>query len=131
MLLTDIERMLEELAFWSTRFVNLFLDTHKHLLPETRNRRHTSRMRLTHRLLYFLRIGVHNQSGSLRQTEDFPSFLKYMSKWQKVQYPIILIDRHALTIGNHCRMILATRQNDAFRVTRCTTSIKNISDVIH
>ena len=69
-------------------------------------------MGLPHRLLHFQRISVHDQRGTLRQTEDLPSFLEDMGKRQEIQYTVFLSHRHTFVVGFHGGMILATGQNN-------------------
>ena len=131
MLLSYMEGMVKQLTFGCIRFLNFLFYTHKHLFPEARHTRHTGRMGLFHRLLHFQRIGVHNQSGTLCKTQYLPTLLKDMSKWQEVQYTVVFTNRHTFIIGLHRSMILTASQNHTFRITRRTTCIKNIGDIIH
>ena len=125
------QRMLEEFTLGGIGLLYLFLNAHVHLFPKTGDRRHTRRVRLFHRLLYLLRIGVDNQSCSLCQTEDLPTFFKDMSERQEIQHAVVLIYRYTLVVGLHSGMILSTGQDNALRIACGTAGIENIGNIIH
>ena len=129
--LAHVKRMLEEFTLHGTRILDFLQHAHVHLLPETGNGRHTRRVGLLHRLLHLLRIGIHNQTGALCQSQDLPPLLKDVSEGQEVQYTVVLIHRHTLAVGLEGRMILAAGKDHALGVACRTTCIEHIGDIIH
>ena len=123
--------MTEQFPLGGISLLYLLLYTHIDLLPESGNARHTGRMSFLHRLLYLLRIGINNQSCTFCETQDLPPFLKDMGKRQEVQHTIVLSYWHALIISNHGSIILTTGQNNALGITRRTTRIEDIGNIIH
>ena len=131
MLLAYIQGILEEFALWSAGCLYLLQHTHIDFLPETGHRGHTRRMSLLHRLLHLQGIGVHDQRGTLRQTEDLPTFLKDMGKRQEIEHTVVLSHRHTFIIGLHRSVVLATGEDDTLRVARRTTGIEDVGDIVH
>ena len=108
----------------------LIHDAHIDFLPEAGHCRHTRGMRLAHRLLHLLRIGVDYHRGTGIHTEDCPATLKDMGIGQEVHDAVVIVDRHALAISHHGSIKLAVSQDDALRITRRTTGIENVGDIV-
>ena len=98
MLASNGKGMLEEFTLHGAGMVYLVHHPHVHLLPETGDTGHTGGMRLTHRLLHLLRMGVHDQCRTFRQGEDRPSSLKDMRIGEEVHHTVVLIHRHTLVV---------------------------------
>ena len=123
--------MLKELTLHGTARLYLLLHTHVDLLPEPGHRRHTRGVLLLHGLLHLQRIGVDNESCASCQAQYLPALLEDVSERQEVQYAVVLVDGHALTVGHHCCVILATGQDDTLGIARRATGVEDIGYVIH
>ena len=130
MLTANGERFLEEFALHGIGIVYLLFHADKHLFPESRNRAHAGGMRFAHTLLYFLRIGVDNQLGTLGQTKNHPATLEDMCKGKEIHDSVLLSNRHTLVVSLKGGMILSVGQHDSFRVACGSAGIKDISQVI-
>ena len=123
MLATHAKSVLEYLALQSSGIVNLLHHTRIYLLPESRHRRHTRRMRLSHRLLHLLRIGVYNHPCTHRHTQQSPSLLKDMGKGQEIEHTVVFTHRHHLLITLKGGIILLMTEHHPLTIASSTTSI--------
>ena len=130
MLATDGKGVHEQLTLHATGVFYLVHDAHIHFLPEAGHAGHTRRVRLTHRLLHLLRVGVDNHRGTLRQRQDGPAALENMGIGQEVHHTVVLIDRHALAISLKGGMELRMRQDDTLGVTCGTAGIEDVGNVV-
>ena len=124
------ECMQEQFALHSTGVLYLVHHTHIDLFPETGNGRHTGRMCVTHRLLYLLRMRVDNHACSGIHTQNGPATFKDMRIRQEVHDAVVFVDRHTLAVGHYGGVELSMRQDDTFRVARCTAGIEDVGNVI-
>jgi len=123
--------MIEEFLLERTGIIHLSLHGDINLLPETWHTTHTGRMHLTHTLLNLMRVSIDDELGTLAQAEIRPSTLKDMSEWKEINDTILFGNRHALIVCLQCSIILTVFQHHALTVSRCTTGIEDISQIIH
>ena len=127
---TYAQCMEKQLSFGHVGLVNLFLNTHINFLPETGNGRHTGGVRITHGLLYILRMGINDHTCSGIQTQNGPTTFEYMRVGQEIHNTVILVYRHALGIGHNSGIELSVRKDNALRIACRTTGIENVGNII-
>ena len=130
MLAPDSQGMLEELTLDGTGMLDLVHHPHIHLLPEAGDTRHTGGMRLTHRLLHLLRMGVDDHRRAFRQGEYRPATLKDMRIRQEIHHTVVLIDRHTLVVCLKGGMEHPVGKDDTLGVARGATGIKDVGDIV-
>ena len=127
--LADSQGAFKQFPLHTASILYLRLDSHIHLLPETWNRRHTGRMRLSHRLLNLSRIGVDDELCTFRQRQISPSAFEDMGERQEVDDAVVLSYWHILVVGDHRCMILSVGKHHTLRVACGTTRIEDITQV--
>ncbi len=130
-LATDGQRVAEKLLLHRRRTFDFLLHALIDLFPESRYGRHTRRVRLAHRLLNLLRIGVQNELSAHREAQISPSALKNMRQGQERHHAVFLGDGHALAVGCHRREILRISQDDTLRVARRAACVDDVAHIVH
>ena len=123
--------MVEEFLLDRTGIIHLSLYGDINLLPETWHTTHTGRMHLSHTLLNFMRISIDDEFGTFAQAEICPSTLKDMGEWKEINDTVLFGNRNALIVCLQSSIILAIGQHHALAISRCSTGIEDISQVIH
>ena len=131
MLATYLEGMSEDFTLNGTGGLYLLLYAHIDFLPETGHAGHAGGVCLPHGLLHLLGVGVDNETGADGEAEQLPAFLKDVGERQEVEHTVVLAHRHALAVGHHSSMVLATGEDDALGVARGTAGIEYVGCVVH
>ena len=127
---TNSQSMLKQAPLQWRCSLHAFFYARIHLLPEPRNRRHARGMRLPHRVLYLVRIGVDDDVCTLRECQVGPSTLKNVRVWQETNYPVFLANGHTFVISFQCGMVLAVSKHHTLTIARCSAGVKYVTKVV-